>query len=191
MLLEHITPRCATTITNPSIPRHTWTTVLRRTNTAFCRSEKIQRYNFDSLAPGGYCYVGCYHFLFDNLREKRSVPLTQYSGSVFFKNSCGTEVKNHCYTNTLLSFTILSFTILYYTILYYTILYYTILYYTTLYYIILYYPIPHYTVLHYTILYYTTLHYTILLLCYSKLGWTNKLQKSFSNVEEVHWRIHF
>ena len=40
----------------------------------------------------------------DNLREKKSVPLTKWSGIACFKNSCGaqvytgysTQVGNHC-----------------------------------------------------------------------------------------------
>lgn len=31
-------------------------------------------------------------FLFDNLRENRSVPLTKEPGIAYFKNSCGTPV---------------------------------------------------------------------------------------------------
>ena len=31
-------------------------------------------YDFDSFAPNGYCFTGYCHFLFDNLREKRSMP---------------------------------------------------------------------------------------------------------------------
>ena len=42
-------------------------------------------------------------FLFDNLREKRSVPLSKQSGIICFKNSCstpvchGTLLENHCW----------------------------------------------------------------------------------------------
>ena len=36
-------------------------------------------------------------FLFDNLREKRSVPLT----ITCFKNSCGIPVENHWYKGVL------------------------------------------------------------------------------------------
>ena len=35
-------------------------------------------------------------FLFDNLRAKRSVPLTEYSGIECFISSCSTLV-NHCH----------------------------------------------------------------------------------------------
>ena len=34
--------------------------------------------------------------LFDNLREKKSVPLTKLSGITCFKDSCGTPVENRC-----------------------------------------------------------------------------------------------
>ena len=34
-------------------------------------------------------------FLFDNLREKTSVPQTKYLGIACFKNSHGTPVENH------------------------------------------------------------------------------------------------
>ena len=36
------------------------------------------RCNFDTFMPDSYCYIGCFNFLFDNLREKRSVLLTKY-----------------------------------------------------------------------------------------------------------------
>lgn len=35
-------------------------------------------------------------FLFDNMKEKRSVPLSKLSGIACFKNCCGTVVKNCC-----------------------------------------------------------------------------------------------
>ena len=35
-------------------------------------------------------------FLFDNLREKRSVPLTKQSDIACFKSSCGSQVENRC-----------------------------------------------------------------------------------------------
>ena len=56
------------------------------------------RYNFDSFTSDDYCCVGRCHFLFDNIREKRWVPLTKYSGITCFKISCKTLVEN-CYTN--------------------------------------------------------------------------------------------
>ena len=37
-------------------------------------------------------------FPFDNLGEKRSVPLTKQSGTASFNNSCGTSVANRCST---------------------------------------------------------------------------------------------
>ena len=39
-----------------------------------------------------YCRVGCCRFLFDNLREKRSVPRSK-SRVACFKNSCGVPVE--------------------------------------------------------------------------------------------------
>ena len=36
-------------------------------------------------------------FLFDSLREKRSVLLTEQSGTVCFKNSCSTLAENRCH----------------------------------------------------------------------------------------------
>ena len=35
-------------------------------------------------------------FLFDNLREKRSVSLTEELHIMYFKNPCGTWVENRC-----------------------------------------------------------------------------------------------
>ena len=36
-------------------------------------------------------------FQFDNLREKRSVPLTKESGIACLKNSCGALVEHYCF----------------------------------------------------------------------------------------------
>ena len=44
-----------------------------------------------AFTPDDYCCVGCC-FLFDSLREKRSVPLTKPSGIACFKYSRGTRV---------------------------------------------------------------------------------------------------
>ena len=51
--------------------------------------------NFDSSIPDGYCCVGYYHFLFGNLRKKNSVALSSQVLHIL-KNSCGTQVENHC-----------------------------------------------------------------------------------------------
>ena len=53
----------------------------------------------DSCIPDG---CGCHFFLSDNLREKRSVPLTKQSSGECFKTSCAPDRKsllqgNHCY----------------------------------------------------------------------------------------------
>ena len=48
----------------------------------------------------GYWYFGCCHFLFDSLREKKSVPLTKESSIACFKNSYGTPFEKCCITVT-------------------------------------------------------------------------------------------
>ena len=56
------------------------------------QTKKKKRYNVDSLTPAGCCHVS----LFDNLREKRSVSLTKWSGVACFRKSYGTPFENHC-----------------------------------------------------------------------------------------------
>ena len=69
------------------IPQHT-------KNIIFTDLTKI-RYNFDSFISDSYFVLAAViFFLFDNLREKRSVPLTIQSGIGCFKNSCGTPFEN-------------------------------------------------------------------------------------------------
>ena len=55
----------------------------------FANLTKNYRYNFYSFTPDGCC-----PFLFDSLREKRSVPLAEESGIAWFQNSCGVLVEN-------------------------------------------------------------------------------------------------
>ena len=71
------------------------TIILQHTkNVLFTDLTKI-RYNFDSFISDSYFVLAAViFFLFDNLREKRSVPLTIQSGIGCFKNSCGTPFEN-------------------------------------------------------------------------------------------------
>ena len=47
-----------------------------------CQPDK-NRYNFDSFILDGYYCVSCCHFLFESIREKRSVPLNKQALYVF------------------------------------------------------------------------------------------------------------
>ena len=47
------------------------------------------------VTPDRHHWVGCCHFLFDNLRKKRSVPLTKQSDVACFTGSCGARVESH------------------------------------------------------------------------------------------------
>ena len=51
-----------------------------------------------AFTSDGSCCVGWCHFFYltINLREKRSVPLTKWSGTACFQNLCGTLVGNRC-----------------------------------------------------------------------------------------------
>ena len=40
-----------------------------------------------TFTSDSYCCVSCCHFLSDNLKEKRSVPLFRQSGIAYLKNS--------------------------------------------------------------------------------------------------------
>ena len=54
----------------------------------FCWSvKKKKRYPSELFTPDCYGCVGCCHCLFDHLREKRSVHLAKWSGSVCFRHS--------------------------------------------------------------------------------------------------------
>ena len=53
------------------------------------------RYNFDSsFTWTAIVVLAVVIFIFDSLREKRSVPLTKQAGVACLKNSCSTLVKN-------------------------------------------------------------------------------------------------
>lgn len=62
----------------------------------FCISQKHKiDINLDSFTPDSYC-VGCHYFLFDSVREKRSVPLTSHA-CMFWKMFVAHWLKNHCF----------------------------------------------------------------------------------------------
>ena len=74
-------------------PHKLITTILQHNkNIFFADLTKIQ-VNFDSFTPNDYCCVDrCHFLLLDNLREKRSAPLTKQSGIACFKNPCSAPV---------------------------------------------------------------------------------------------------
>ena len=71
------------------------TKILRHTKRyIFCQPDKINRYDFDSLTLMTIVVLAVVIFWFDNLREKRSGPLTKLPGTACFKNSWGTPAEN-------------------------------------------------------------------------------------------------